>query len=250
MELLSGVPPSFVLKMHEYDDEETYASDKMKQNRLLKSIILAAAPVGGLISEGHSAVISVNYGTSTSTTPAMGAADVAGVISVANWNNVVDGDHLVSFGDVSGIATSLGVSVSGGGGNSWNRLDPAAGRIFSDKITMGGVGLIKLTTVPYDLYDVYIYLSDWGAEVINFSLDGGVATVGSLTNATGGFDGVYVENDNYVKLSGLSGDSSITMTATTGEVHLAAFQVVQIPEPGAAFLGGLGVLALLRRRRS
>jgi hypothetical protein len=97
---------------------------------------------------------------------------------------------------------------------------------------------------------VYVYLSDWGSEVVNFSLDGGVTTVGALINAASGFDGIYVENNNYVKLSGLSGDSSITMTATTGEVHLAAFQVVQIPEPGAAFLGGLGVLALLRRRRS
>jgi len=222
----------------------------MKQKRFLKLMILTAASVGCLISEAHSAVISVNYDTSTSSTPAMGAADVAGVIPVANWNNVVDGDHSIVFGDVSGIASSLGVSVSGGGGNSWNRLDPAAGRIFSDKITMGGVGSINLTTVPYALYDVYVYLSDWGSEVVNFSLDGGATTVGALINAASGFDGIYVENNNYVKLSGLSGDSSITMTATTGEVHLAAFQVVQIPEPGAAFLGGLGVLALLRRRRS
>lgn len=114
---------------------------------------------------------------------------------------------------------------------------------------MGGVGTINLTTVPYALYDVYVYLSDWGSEVVNFSLDGGTTTVATLTNATGGFDGSYVANDNYVKLSGLTGDSSIRMAATSGEVHVGAFQIVQVPEPSSALLGGLGMLVLLRRKR-
>jgi hypothetical protein len=42
-----------------------------------------------------------------------------------------------------------------------------------------------------------------------------------------------------------SGLSWSINTATTGQVNL-----VVIPEPRAALLGGLGLLALLRRRRS
>lgn len=118
---------------------------------------------------------------------------------------------------------------------------------------MGGVGTINLTTVPYALYDVYVYLSDWGSEVVNFSLDGGVTTVATLTNDNSGRDsgwnGIYVLNNNYVKLSGLTGDSSIRMAATSGEVHVGAFQIVQVPEPSSALLGGLGMLVLLRRKR-
>ncbi len=120
----------------------------MKNKRFLTSMILTAVSVGGLVSGAKGAVISVNYDVSISSTPAMGAADVAGVIPVANWNNVVDRDHSITYVDDSGATTGLAISVSGGGWDSWNRTDPPSGRIFSDKITMGGTGTLNLTTVP------------------------------------------------------------------------------------------------------
>ena len=224
----------------------------MKKKRFLTSMILTAVSIGGLVSGANGAVISVNYETVVSSTPAMAADDEAGVIPVDNWNNVVNRNHAITFVDNLGATTGLAISVSGGGQDSWNRgpSDPLNGRIFSDKITMGGIGTINLTTVPYALYDVYVYLSDWSNEVVSFSLDDGTTTVATLANTIDGFNGSYIVNDTYVKLSGLSGPGqSIRMAATSGEVHVGAFQVVQIPEPGAALLGGLGMLALLRRRR-
>lgn len=217
-------------------------------------MILTAASVGGLYCDSGAAVISINYDTATSSTPAMAPQNIAGAVPASNWNNVVNNNHSITFGDDSGIATSLGVGVSTSGLDSWNRgADPIGGRIFSDKITMGAIGTINLTNVPYASYELYVYLSDWGSEVITFSLDGGSTTAATLTNTnTGrdsGWNGIYIENDNYVKLTGLSGNSSIRMARTSGDVHLAAFQIVQVPEPQAALLGALGLLTMLRRKR-
>jgi hypothetical protein len=61
---------------------------------------------------------------------------------------------------------------------------------------------------------------------------------------------------NYARFDGLTADGSGNLTFSFGisqpfanDFPINGFQLVQIPEPGAALLGGLGLLALLRRRR-
>jgi hypothetical protein len=155
--------------------------------------------------------------------------------------------------DDSGAATSLGVAVSTGNVQSWNTLGNPDQRLYGDKMVMGSAPqTLTLTNVPYSSYEVIIYLSDWGSEVVTFSLDGGTTIAATVSNTFNPIFGSirFQENNTHAHLRGLSGNSTITMDATAGELHIAGFQIVAIPEPTVAFLGGLGLLGLLRRRRA
>lgn len=182
-------------------------------------------------------VISVNYAKESST-PQLAISDVAGAVPVSRWNNVMDLDHNVTFMDSGGLATSLAVALSAGVMDSWNTVGTPDENLFSDKAWMGAdPQTLTLQGVPYGTYDLYIYLSSWGNEVVEFSLDGGATVAATLTNtftpnnfAPGD---EYVEGDTYVKLSGLSGNVVVTMDATSDELHLAGFQIVQLT-PGEA----------------
>jgi hypothetical protein len=185
----------------------------------------------------QAAQISVNYDTAGSSTPAFAPADTAGVVPAANWNNVVNVNHSITFVDNSGASTPLTVALSAGGQDSWNTTGTPDERIFGDKVIMGNAPqTLTLNNVPYAKYDVYIYLSSWGGEVVNFGINGG-PTVATLANSfvpqfTGGVD--FVENDTYVKLSGLTASSVVlNMDATSDELHLAGFQIVEVIENDA-----------------
>jgi hypothetical protein len=178
-------------------------------------------------------VISVNYDTASSSTPALAPADTTGVVPAANWNNVVNVNHSMTFVDDSAASTPLSVALSAGGRDSWNTLGTSAERLFGDKVNMGSAAqTLTLGNVPYLKYDLYIYLSSWGSEVVNFGINGG-PTIANLSNTftpqfTAGAD--FVENDTYVKLSGLTGSAVVVnMDATSDELHLAGFQIVEIP---------------------
>lgn len=91
-----------------------------------------------------------------------------------------------------------------------------------------GAGLSSNT---FNLFDVI------GATSGNFS---SVSLTGFYGNETFGFDldsGVWTATTN-------AGNEVWTFTQSSGDLNLTV-----IPEPSAALLGGLGLLALLRRRR-
>ena len=118
-------------------------------------------------------------------------------------------------------------------------------------------------------YDLIVY-SDWfwpgaanlpltqttgtglsGTAYLNNIAGGGFGTAAPLTEDTafGLADGT---EGNWMRLNGLTPDGSgnlgFSMSGTNAAFN--GFQLVEaIPEPSAALLGGLGVLALLRRRR-
>jgi hypothetical protein len=220
-----------------------------------KSAALALFAVG----YSHASIISVNYDVLSTSTPALAPTDVAGAVAAANWNNVEASatgqafNYGITYLDNLGSATTLTVAASSGTGDTWNTVGTADEIIFGDKSNFaGGIQTLSLSNVPYALFDVYIYASYWGNEVVSFTVG---STTHVLTNTftpqfSGGPD--FVLDDTYVKFSGLSGDVVISMLPSSGGLHLGGFQIADaIPEPSTLFLAGLApALLFMRRRRS
>lgn len=227
--------------------------------RITQSIVAAAALALVAAGSASGAAISVNYDVVGTSTPGLAAGDVAGVVPSANWNNVTATalgqpfNYGITYVDDSGANTTLTVAASSGTGDSWNTLGTPDEIIFGDKSSWaGGTQTLTLTNIPYATYDLYIYSSEWGSEVVNFAVGGNVQTLSNTFtpqfNPAGDPD--LVLNDTYVRFAGLSGDVVVDMTVVSGGLHLGGFQVVDaIPEPSSTFLLGVAGLMLAFRRR-
>lgn len=225
-----------------------------------RTAILAGAAISLLASaQSWGAAISVNYDVTVSSTPALAPSAVAGAFPAANWNNVqAPGygqpfNYGITYVDDAGANTTLTVAASSGGGDSWNTLGTPDEIIFGDKSAWGGgTQTLTLTNIPYALYDLYIYSSEWGSEVVDFTVG---TTTKRLTNTftpqfNPGGNPDLVENDTYVRFTGLSGDSVVNMAVVSGGLHLGGFQVVQVPEPSILGLLALAPALAMRRRRA
>lgn len=114
-------------------------------------------------------------------------------------------------------------------------------------VTLGTVGDLQtgganngpFHFIQFDLSSAGIELA---AGVHSFSL------FGVTDNGEGGYLlGTTHAGNNYAGGAQITGTSGSTSGATTGNDNF--FAVTAVPEPSAALLGGLGMLALLRRRR-
>lgn len=133
----------------------------------------------------------------------------------------------------------------------------------------GGSGVsIIISNVPYALYRVYgLLASDQGEGTTYTTLDftvngtdvlGGTATAYKTMIASNSAEGANwtllstSDVGNYW-LSGITSGSTLTINGAlrSGDDRgsISAIIIEQIPEPSTGLLGGLGVLALLRRRR-
>jgi hypothetical protein len=133
---------------------------------------------------------------------------------------------------VSGTASSLlSTGLTGGGG---------AGSSTTFNLT----GLLTNTD-----YTFYFFNPDWG---------NGSTRTGLLDGSDDGVGNTFAVDQNpgtgnnivqYAYNTGASTTFTMTVTSDTGDtLHKYAFVNV-VPEPSTALLGGLGMLALLRRRR-
>jgi hypothetical protein len=204
---------------------------------------------------------------------------VAGVEPVANWNNSYPSNPTVNLIDDSGASTTLDISYSSyntyriqgshpgvDGDGSYNKellngYLNAGNAAWNPAITSSSVAISQ---IPYEYYNIIVYFSSDGAGregqvtdgVANyyFSTLGAASIAGSnatLTQTTSTSTSDYAAA-NYAVFSGLSGAAqTITVQMRDNDEWggIAGFQVVQVPEPSAALLVGLGLLALLRRRR-
>ena len=246
----------------------------------MKYSVVALCLSAGFAAQAQS-VISWNldrYGT-------ISGADQAGVVLAANWNNSWPSNPTSNLIDNSGAATTLNLSygsynqwsIDGSGGpapgqdadGSYNRnllngylnSGPAA---WSPSITNS---YVTLTSIPYSLYDVYIYFSSDtagrignvtdGTTTFDFSTIGPAEISGSsaLLTQTTDTTGANPSADYAVFTDESASSLTLTVNALNGNdqwLGIAGFQIVEVPEPSAmALVGcGLGLLAWKKRARA
>jgi autotransporter-associated beta strand protein len=161
--------------------------------------------------------------------------------------NTYDGATLVSAGTlfVTGSLTS-DVSVSDtatlGGGGTVGGISFGGGSFFDIALAIGGNALDSTATISF---------ASTGFGIDNLRFNGTAVDWSTIADDTytliiGDLNETLLDNfgvANAFDIDGISG----TRTAYFKEGSL---QLVVIPEPRAALLGGLGLLALLRRRRN
>lgn len=230
--------------------------------KLHKNLTVVAALVAtGLSAQGATNVISWAYDNGQS------VDGTAGVVAVTNWNQTQESgstDLLYSDATSSGATISLagGFGAWGIGGVSSPDGDGTTNKAIFDGYYNSVGSTLDLGNITYTQYDVYVYfssdadgrtgtLSD-GTTTYSFSTMGLAATAGSNAIFTQSTDTASGNpSADYVVFSGLSGASqTFTIANASDGMGFAGIQIVQVPEPSAALLGGLGLLGLLGRRRS
>jgi hypothetical protein len=191
----------------------------------------------------------------------------------STWNNIVTSANGIALADSTG-SNSAGVTLDLSALQGENPINPygpgvpgTGDEIFNSYLSGGGVtSNMTIKNLPAGTYDLIIYADwYWGGSVaypVTQTVGTGLAgTVYVNTPETQIAGGLVQDTDlgnngsikgNWMRISGL--------TPTGGELGFRlgdgvngpynGFQLVNtIPEPSSALLGGLGVLALLRRRR-
>lgn len=208
----------------------------MKTNR---SYILLSSALGlALLSaSAHAAVLSIDFGTGTSPVEPGFTAQTTGTATT----------YSTSFGDISVAST----------GNFFNR---SAGGTYTSAALYGDFNFINSTTSAMTItlagpgiaantaYDLRFYSYDSqhgsGGGTVTYT---GVSGTGGSTSIN--YSNAFV-NDNASTATFTangSGEIVIDVTGTNEGPRVNGLEV--IPEPSVALLGGIGLLALLRRRR-
>lgn len=209
-----------------------------------------------------------------------GASQYAGVVSANNWNNSWPSNPTSNLIDNSGAATTLNLAY--GSFNTWSIQGSHPGvdangsynrELLNGYLNSGAAAwgppitnsYVTLSSIPYAVYDVYVYFSADTAGRIGNVTDGTLtydfATVGptavsganAVLTQTTDSTGLYPTADYAV----FSGETASTLTLTVNPLGgndqwlgIAGFQVVAVPEPGTlalASIGGLMALGLRRR---
>jgi len=232
---------------------------------------MAAHPVSA------AGVVSFNYDVNGGVPS--GATDTAGVVDAAFWNssfaldgNAGGGNSTYSdLNDDSGNPTTLDIttstaflfSIGGAPGQdadgTWNK-SMLNGYLNSGSTSSPAVSSFTVAEIPYARYHIYVYfgaddasrtgtVSD-GTTTYDFNvLDNMVAGANALFAQTTSTGGAQPEA-NYAVFSDLTGSSQTITADVPAFGGLSGIQIVEVPEPSAALLGGLGILGLLRRRRA
>lgn len=181
--------------------------------------------------------------------------------------------------DSTGALTGVGITQTGFDGvDDWNigksltMIHRSASAFYNGPSNAASFTITGLTVgSSYDLYIASAHTSneagakgkgDWSTSNVNATgpsvlLDNSNTTSPSIDNQTNG--ATWVSGVNYVLFRTIIADATgnITMTehaidpnTTDSRIGFSGFQLISVPEPTSAMLGGLGLLVLLRRRRA
>lgn len=180
--------------------------------------------------------------------------------------------------DSTGASTGVGITDSGFDGvDDWNigaaltMIHRSASGFYNGAGNAASFTITGLTAGTY--YDLYIASAHTSGEAVakeigewstlNSNATGATVTINNTNtlampnNQTNG--STWVSGVNYVLFQSVKVDENgkITMTehattpnTTDARIGFSGFQLISVPEPTSAILGGLGLLTLLRRRRA
>ena len=233
----------------------------------LKTALFAFA-FAAMSSAASAASIGISFGADAAGggNPNLAPGDSVGVISAVNWNNA-NGVAGTINGAVDSSGAATGLDVTWASDESWSYGTPLGStdaKLMSGWISMNTTdkdGTVNISSIPYALYDLYIYSAhDRVDTTTRFTETNGAfseftiiedITVASLAadpfvynNAAGG-------PGNYVRLPNMTADTLniVFDNPNSNRAGFAGFQIVEIPEPSSAILFGLSGLALVMRRR-
>lgn len=238
----------------------------LPQGRFVLPLAAAAALT---LSQAYAATVLVDFNT-TNDGLANKTPDTAG-----NYWNTVTGTGTTSPGPValvdtangtSGITLQVTFTVNGGTGDEGfagagaAAANPGPGSgllnqsfaytdgIYTSNNASSGISLTLTGLLANTRYDFSVYGGrDSNVASADITLLTGSALIGDTTVENRSLADFNITSDGSGAISFRYRDTS---ASTSDGSLLTAMSVTQIPEPSAALLGGLGLLALLRRRRA
>lgn len=220
---------------------------------LLHSDLLGDEAIdGGLVKNGGGTLTLTGTSTYTgSTTVNVGSLVVNGNISTSNLTSVTNGTTLSGTGTVGDLTVFSGGTVAPG--NSPGKLS-----VGDTNLLVGSNLALELTGATpgsgYDQLDVTgsATLAGMLSLTTSFTPSNGALFFILLNDGTDAINGTFAGLDNNQTFSSGGQSFQISYFGDSGASSFTGGNdavLMAIPEPSAALLGGLGLLALMRRRR-
>ena len=217
-----------------------YNSTELKARRASTIVIFFAFVIAGflfgVIQSPHAATpvtVSIDFvGNGTS----MGAAEIAGVVPKANWNNATGATRSTPLALKDETGASSTSTVTWTADNTWATPiadDPGNRRLMKGYLDngLGGVTTVTVAGLPGGTYDVYVYVDGdgGGSRTGSYRISGAGITTTTITLTDPGstnFDTTFAQANNsagnYVKFSITAG--GFTLTATPGSASGATLR--------------------------